>query len=409
MTDKINLDTFNYEEFKKEALEKLKSGKQISGKDGILTPLIKALLEAAMEGEMDAHLETKEENNRRNGKTSKTMKSEHGEFELTTPRDRNSSFEPQIVKKRQTILGESVDNKVISLYGLGMSYSDISSHLSELYGLDVSDSVINSVTDRIIPEIKEWQSRPLESVYPFIWMDAQFFKIREDSRVHSKAVYSVLAVNKRGMKEILGMYISETEGANFWLSVLTDLTNRGVKDILIASIDNLKGFKDAIESIFPKTEVQLCVVHQIRNSIKYVASKDQKVFLKDLKLVYQSTTKDLAEQKLLDLEAVWGAKYPLVIKSWVNNWDALSNYFKYPPHIRRIIYTTNAIEGFHRQIRKVTKTKGVFPSEQALTKLWYLAMMNIAKKWDQPLQNWSLTISQLAIIFEGRLTLDLRL
>lgn len=409
MTEKINLETFNYEDFKKSAIEKLKTGKQLSGKEGILTPLIKALIEAAMEGEMDAHLESKEEDNRRNGKSTKTIKSEHGEFELVTPRDRNSSFEPQIVKKRQTILGESVDKKVISLYGLGMSYSDISNHLSEMYGLDISDSVINSVTDRIIPEIKEWQGRMLEEVYPFIWMDAQFFKIKEDSKVSSKAVYTVLGVNTNGIKDVLGMYISETEGANFWLSVLTDLRNRGVKDILIASIDNLKGFKEAILSIFPKTEVQLCVVHQIRNSIKYVASKDQKIFLKDLKLVYQATNKELAEQKLLDLETIWGKKYPIVIKSWVNNWEELSTYFKYPPDIRRIMYTTNTIEGFHRQIRKVTKTKGVFSSEQALTKLWYLAMLNIAKKWDKPLQNWSLTISQMAIIFEGRLNLDLKL
>ncbi len=409
MTTKVNLETFNYDDFKKEAIEKLKSGSQLSGKDGILTPLIKALLEAALEGEMYNHLEEKEETNRRNGKSYKTVKSEHGEFELSTPRDRNSSFEPQIVKKRQTILGESVDNKVISLYGLGMSYSDISEHLREMYGLEVSDSVINAVTDRIISDIKEWQGRVLESVYPFIWLDAQFFKIRENGKVISKAVYTVLGVNKNGIKDALGMYISETEGAHFWLNIMTDLSNRGVKDILIASIDNLTGFEEAIRTIFPKTEIQLCIVHQIRNSLKYIASKDQKLFLQELKLVYKSTTKDLAEQNLLALESNWGKKYPLVIKSWINNWNSLSNYFKYPADIRRIIYTTNTIEGFHRQIRKVTKTKGLFPSDMALTKIWYLAMKNIAKKWDKPLANWSLTISQLAIIFEGRLNLDLRI
>jgi transposase-like protein len=409
MTREIDFENFDFESFKKDALKKLKEGKGLSGKEGILTPFIKALIEASLEGELDAHLEEKDEPNRRNGRSTKTVKSEYGEFELNTPRDRNSTFEPQLVKKRQTILGESVDSKVISLYGLGMSYRDISEHLRDLYGLEVSDSVINAVTDRIIPEIKQWQSRPLEKLYPFIWMDAQFFKVKDESKVSAKAVYSVMAINTKGIKEILGMYIAETEGANFWLSVLTDLQNRGVEDILIASIDNLKGFKEAIESIYPKTEVQLCIVHQVRNSLKFVASKEQKIFMTDLKKVYQATTKELAEENLIDLEAKWGAKYPLVIKSWVNNWDSLSNYFKYPPAIKKIIYTTNPIESFHRQIRKVTKTKSVFSSDMALTKIWYLAMQNISKKWSMPMHNWGLTISQLAIIFEGRVELDLML
>lgn len=409
MTKEIDLENFNFEDFKKDALRKLKDGKGLSGKDGILTPFIKALIEASLEGEMDSHLEDKEEPNRRNGKSTKTVRSEYGDFELNTPRDRNSSFEPQIVKKRQTILGESIDSKVISLYSLGMSYKDISEHLRDLYGLEVSDSVINSVTDRIIPEIKQWQARALDPVYTFIWMDAQFFKVKDDSKVSAKAVYSVMAINTQGIKEIIGMYIADTEGANFWLSVLTDLMNRGVKDILIASIDNLKGFKEAIESIFPKTEVQLCIVHQVRNSIKFVASKEQRVFMTDLKQVYQANTKELAEQNLMELEARWGKKYPLVIKSWINNWDSLSNFFKYPPNIKRIIYTTNPIESFHRQIRKVTKTKSVFSSDMALTKIWYLAMQNISKKWVMPIHNWGLTLSQLAIIFEGRIELDLKL
>jgi putative transposase len=288
-----------------------------------------------------------------------------------------------------------------------MSYADISGHMEDLYGLEVSPAMLSAVTDKIIPVIKEWQARPLDAVYPFVWMDAMHNKLREDGRIVPKAVYTILGINTKGLKEVLGIYISESEGANFWLQVLTDLSNRGVKDILIASIDNLKGFADAINTIYPQTEVQLCVVHQIRNSLKYIASKDQKAFMRDLKLVYRAATKDLAEQKLHELEEAWGKKYPVVIKSWKANWERLSNYFKYPEDIRRIIYTTNMVEGFHRQIRKVTKTKGAFSSETALLKLLYLTIQNIMKKWTLPLRNWSLTVSQLAVFFEGRLKLDL--
>jgi transposase-like protein len=403
-----SLNGFDFAAFEKEAAKQLKAGKSLSGKDGVLTPLIKRIIEQALQGELESHLETEqEEPNRRNGKTSKTMKSEHGPFELETPRDRNGTFEPELVRKRQTSLGNSVENKLIALYGLGMSYADIAGHMEDLYGLEVSPAMLSAVTDKIIPVIKEWQARPLDAVYPFVWMDAMHNKLREDGRIVPKAVYTILGINTKGIKDVLGIYISESEGANFWLQVLTDLSNRGVKDILIASIDNLKGFADAINTIYPQTEVQLCVVHQIRNSLKYIASKDQKAFMRDLKLVYRATTKDLAEQKLLELEEAWGKKYPVVIKSWKANWERLSNYFKYPEDIRRIIYTTNVVEGFHRQIRKVTKTKGAFSSETALLKLLYLTVQNIMKKWTQPLRNWSLTVSQLAVFFEGRLKLDL--
>jgi putative transposase len=403
------LEGFDFSAFEQEAIRQLKSGKSLSGKDGVLTPLIKLIIEHALQGEMESHLttETKDQKNRRNGKTTKAMRSEHGPFDLETPRDRNSTFEPEIVKKRQTTLTESVDNKVLSLYARGMSYSDIAEHLEDLYGLEVSPATLSAVTDKILPVIKEWQARPLDEVYPIVWMDALHYKVKEDGKVVHKAVYTILGVNRHGLKDALGFYISESEGANFWLQVLTDLSNRGVKDILIASIDNLKGFADAVNSIFPKTDVQLCVVHQVRNSLKYVASKDQKEFLKDLKKVYRAATKDLAEQRLNELDTTWGKKYPIVIKSWRANWERLSQYFKYPEHIRRIIYTTNIVEGFHRQIRKITKTKGAFTSETALEKLLYMVIQNIAKKWTQPMQNWSLTISQLAIAFEGRLKLDL--
>lgn len=402
---------FNYNDFKENAIAQIKSGKPLTGKDGILTPLLKELLESALEGEMDAHIQTSHAAgiaNRRNGKTSKTLKTGTENFELSTPRDRDGSFEPEIVKKRQTVLNESLDNKILALYGLGMSYDAISEHLAEMYGMDVSSSKISLVTDRLLPLITEWRNRPLESVYPIVFLDAMHFKVRVEGKVTSKAFYSVLAFNSEGKKDILGLYLSENEGARFWLGVLNDLKSRGVEDILITSIDGLKGFPEAITEVFPKAETQLCVVHQIRNSLKYVVSKDQKAFMADLKLVYKAVNKDLAEHHLLELEEKWGKKYPAVIKSWNDNWDNLAQYFKYPEELRRIIYTTNIVEGFHRQIRKYTKNKGAFTSENALIKLIYCACQKVLEKWTQPVQNWALIISQLQIYFEGRLNLGLK-
>lgn len=408
---KIDLNNFNYAEFKKEALERLKSGQSLTGRGGILTPLIKELLEASLEGEMDAHLsdcKAEHQANRRNGKLRKTIKTDTGAFELETPRDREGSFEPEIVKKRQTVLNESLDNKVLSLYALGMSYEAITEHLADMYGLEVSCSKISLITDKLMPIITQWRNRPLEAVYPIVFLDAMHFKVREEGKVISKAFYSVLGVNAEGKKDILGLYLSENEGAHFWLNVLNDLHARGIEDILIASIDGLKGFPEAIASVFPKTEIQLCVVHQIRNSLKYVVSKDQKSFMRDLKLVYRASSKDLAEHHLLELGEKWGKKYPAVIKSWQAHWDSLSGYFKYPDELRRIIYTTNIVEGFHRQIRKYTKSKGAFTSENALIKLIYCACQKVLEKWGQPMHNWALIISQLQIYFEGRLNLELR-
>ena len=408
---KIDLGDFDFSQFRSEAIEQLKSGQSLTGKGGILTPLIKEILEAALEGEMDSHLsDCKLDNlpNRRNGKLTKTMKTDTGSFELSTPRDRDSSFEPDIVKKRQTVLNESLDNKILSLYALGMSYEAIGDHLTEMYGLEVSPAKISQITDRLIPVITEWRNRPLETVYPIVFLDAMHFKVRVDGKVSSKAFYSVLGVNKSGVKDILGLYLSENEGAHFWLGVLNDLRARGIEDILIASIDGLKGFPEAIATVFPKTEIQLCVVHQIRNSLKYVVSKDQKAFMVDLKLVYQATSKDLAEHHLLELDEKWGKKYPAVIKSWNANWEALSQYFKYPEALRRIIYTTNIVEGFHRQVRKYTKNKGAFTSENALLKLIYCACQKILEKSNQPMHNWALIASQLQIFFDGRLDLELR-
>jgi len=402
-------EQFNLEEIKKKALEQFRSGKSLYGKDGAFAPMLKSFLEAALEGELDSHLDDDErkEGNRKNGKTSKTLQTSDGPVELETSRDRNATFEPELVKKRETVLADTLEKKILGMYGLGMSLRDISSHLKEMYDADISHSTLSAITDRIIPTIKEWQARPLESVYCMVWLDAMHYKVKDQGRIVARAVYHILGINMDGRKELIGMYVSESEGANFWLSVLSDLRNRGVADILIACIDNLKGFAEAIQTTFPKAEVQSCIVHQIRNSIKYVASKDQKPFLSDLKEVYQAATKELAEQKLDALDQKWGKKYPLVLNSWKNNWNKLSTYFKYDPAIRKLIYTTNTIEGFHRQVRKVTKTKGAFPSDMALLKLIYLAYLNIRKKWTQPLQNWSLTISQLAIWFEGRFNLPL--
>ncbi|HVX00666.1 MAG TPA: IS256 family transposase [Candidatus Babeliaceae bacterium] len=402
-------EKFDYEELKRKTLEQLRSGKSLFGKDGAFAPLLKDILEAALAGELEGHLdeEQRASGNRKNGKTSKRLKTADGTIDLETPRDRTASFEPQIIKKRETILAESLENKIIGMYGHGMSLRDISTHIKDMYDTEISAATLSSITDKIIPLVKEWQARPLEPLYCIIWLDAMFYKVKEEGKVVNRCVYNILGINTEGRKELLGMYVSESEGANFWLSVLTNLQQRGISDILIACIDNLKGFAEAIATVFPTTAVQTCIVHQIRNSIRYIASKDQKPFMADLKPVYQAVSKDEAEYQLDQLHEKWGGKYPVVIDSWRRNWDKLSTYFQYSEAIRKLIYTTNTIEGFHRQVRKVTKTKGAFTSDMALLKLIYLAAQNIQKKWTQPLQNWSLTVSQLSIIFGDRLKLQL--
>jgi transposase-like protein len=390
---------FNFDE----ALSALRNGQDLTGKDGILTPLIKQLTEAALKAELEAHLAGDEAPNRKNGSTRKTIKSTSGNFKLETPRDRSGTFEPQLIKKHQTHLTDEIERKVISMFSRGMSYQDIAGHVADMYGLSVSNATISAVTDKLIPELEQWRNRPLQSHYPFVWLDAIHYKVKEDGRYESKAVYTVLGLTMEGKKEILGLYLSQSEGANFWLTVVTDLQNRGIKDILIASVDGLKGFPEAINAVFPQTEVQLCIVHQIRNSLKYVASKHQKAFMADLKPVYRAANKGAAEAALDELDERWGGQYPIVIKSWRSKWENLSYYFKYPADIRRVIYTTNAVEAVHRQFRKLTKTKGAFPNENRLLKLLYAGIQNASKKWTMPIQNWNLTLSQLAIYFEGRL------
>ena len=381
----------------------IKAGKSIGGKDGALGSLIKQLTEAALAAEIDSHLTQDLNRNRKNGYASKTMKSEHGEFQLDVPRDRDGSFEPEIVKKNQRTMSGEIEDKILALYSHGNSYSQIADLIEDIYGVGFSKGAISTVTDKIIPMLQEWKTRPLEEVYPFIFLDAIHYKVREDGRYISKAFYTVLGVGIDGKKEILGLYLNESEGAKFWLQVLTDLQNRGVKDILIASVDGLKGFPEAINSVFPDTEVQLCIVHQIRNSLKYVGSAYQKQFAKELKKVYQAFTKEEAEIELDKLEEKWGKKYPIVFTSWRNKWDNLSVYFKYPADIRKVIYTTNIIESVHRQFRTLTKTKGGFSNDNSLLKLLFMGIQNASKKWTMPVRNWSLTISQLAIHFEGRL------
>lgn len=398
-------EKINWDEFSKQAAELIRQGKPLTGEGGIFSPLIKQVVEAALEGELDTHLKEtrKKANNRRNGHTQKNLKSSMGGIEIFAPRDRNGSYEPQTIAKRQTVLPGDIEEKILGLYGLGMSYSDIQHHLEEMYGVTVSDGTINNITDRVIPAIREWQSRPLERLYAIVWMDAIHFKIREEGKVITKAVYSVLGVNMNGDKEVLGLYLGHNESASFWLQVLTDMTQRGVEDILIASIDNLKGFAEAIETIFPKTEVQLCIVHQIRNSIKYIPWKNEREFLKDLKKVYKASSLELAEHNLDLLEEKWGKQYPIVLQSWRNNWARLSNYFKYPEPIRKLVYTTNTVEGYHRAIRKITKSKGAFTSDMAMLKLVYLATIQFNKRWTQKLRDWHVIFNQLFIYFDDRI------
>lgn len=403
------MEKTEFEQMRDKALEQLMKGQSLTGKDGVFAPLLQQFLESALESEMTTHLneQERESGNKRNGKGSKRLKTMSGEIILTTPEDRKATFSPQIVKKRETVLADNLAPQIIGLYSKGMSFRDISDHIQQMYDVEISHATLSEITERVIPQVKEWQSRPLESLYTIVWLDAMHYKVRDGGRVVTRAVYNVLGVNRDGYKDLIGMYISESEGANFWLSVLTDLKSRGVRDILIACTDNLTGFSEAILASFPESEIQSCIIHQIRNSLKYVASKDQKLFMQDLKTVYQASTKDKAELELDKLNDKWGGKYPVVIKSWQNNWHKLSTYFAYDEQIRRLIYTTNAVEGFHRQVRKITKTKGAFPNDMALLKLIYLAVENISRKWTSPLQNWALTAQQLHIKFGDRMRMDL--
>ncbi|MEO9210205.1 MAG: IS256 family transposase [Ginsengibacter sp.] len=396
---------FDLDAFIQEAGKQLRSGKPLTGSEGIFTPLLKKVIEASLEGELDQHLkETKKVGaNRGNGHTQKNIQSSLGGFDIFSPRDRQASFEPQTVAKRQRVISEDIDKKILGLYGMGLSYADIQKHLKDLYDFDISDGTLTAITDRLLPSIKEWQNRVLESVYPVMWLDAIHFKVRDNGAVKSKAIYSILAVSTEGQKEVIGIYFGENEGAAFWRSVLTDLKLRGIEDICIACIDNLKGFGDAIEDIFPKTDVQLCLVHQMRNSMKYVSWKDLKPVVKDLKQIYKAVNAQMGLHYLDEAEKKWGEKYAVIFKSWRANWDRLSCFYEYTPAIRRIIYTTNPIESYHRMVRKVTKTKGAFSSEDAIVKQIYLATINANTKWEGQMFGWPSVRNELSLKFGDRL------
>ena len=401
-------EKFDFEAFALEAGKQLRSGKPFTGKEGVFTPLIKKILEASLEGELDDHLqETRETSaNRRNGHGTKNLKSSLGSLEISAPRDRNATFEPQTIPKRQRWVSEDIDKQILALYSRGMSYSDIHTHVKDMYGVELSDGTLTAITDRIIPQIKEWQNRPLESIYPVIWLDAMHFKVRHEGIVKSRAIYSVLGVTLDGKKEVIGIYFGENESSTYWRQVLNDLKMRGIEDICIACIDNLKGFADAIEDVYPRTEVQLCLVHQMRNSMKYMSWKDLKPMVSDLKKIYRANNVELALNYLAQAEEKWGSKYAVVFKSWRTNWDRLSTFFQYPPALRRIIYTTNPIESYHRMVRKVTKTKGAFCSEDAIVKQIYLATVNCNTKWQGTMFNWTAVRIDLNVYFGNRLFND---
>lgn len=381
----------------------LKDLKEITGP---LQEMFKAIVQEALKAEITNHLgyqrhERSSSDNARNGTFKKALKTNVGSIDIEIPRDRNGDFEPQLVKKGQTI-HEELGDKIVSMYAKGMTLRDINAHLQEIYGFDISPSQLSDITDKVLPIIIEWQSRPLDSIYPVVYLDAIHYKGKQEGKVTSKAVYIALGIRSDGYKDILGLWVGENESSRFWLSVCNELKNRGVEDILIACIDGLSGFSDAIKATFPKTEVQLCIVHQIRNSLRYVASKDQKRFLKDLKTVYQAVDEKSALENLDKLEKEWIIKYPIVIKSWRDKWSDLSTYFKYPYVVRRVIYTTNPLEGLNRQIRKVSKSKSLFPTDQAILKIVFLACRDIMKKWTMPVRDWAECISQFSIFFERR-------
>ena len=382
----------------------------VLGKEGLIKQLSKCILERALEAEMQAHLgyeryERNASENARNGSFKKNLTTENGQLELEVPRDRKGSFEPVVVKKKQTRI-EGLDDKIISLYAKGMSVSDIKIQMQELYGAEISESLISRITDDVIDEVKLWQSRALESVYPIVFFDCLVVKVRQDKRIINKSVYVALGIDLSGRKDVLGLWISDNEGAKFWLNNLTELKNRGLSGILIACTDNLTGMSDAIAAVYPKCEHQLCIVHQVRNSLKFVSYKDRKELAADLKPIYQAVTEDEAQSALEYFEEKWGKQYPQIAKSWYNNWDNLMIFLQYPEAIRRIIYTTNSIESLNNQLRKVTKNKRVFPSDESVFKTLYLTIEYITRKWSMPIQNWNEAMAHFLIKFEDRIQIN---
>ena len=390
-------------------LKNYKKPEDLIGENGLLKQLTKQLLERAMAAEMTEHVGYDKHDaagnnsgNSRNGKSAKTIKGTFGELALETPRDRNGSYEPQIIEKHQMRF-TGFDANIISLYARGLSTREIQQHLEEIYHVEVSPALISSVTDEVLEEVKTWQNRQLDPVYPIMYLDAIQFKVRDSGHVKNKAIYLAIGVTIEGLKEVLGLWIAQTEGAKFWLQVVTELKNRGVTDIFIACVDGLKGFPEAIESVFPQTEVQLCIVHLVRHSLNYVGWKQRKEVAADLKLIYTAATEAEAEQQLTDFSLKWDTKFPMIAKSWRSNWPRVIPFFAHPPEIRKVIYTTNAIESLNMSLRKVTKARGSFPNDEAVCKLLYLALRNISKKWTMPLHAWKDALNRFAIIYENRL------
>lgn len=389
-----------------------KKPEDLIGENGLIKQLTKRLVERALQAEMAEHLgHAKNQSianpagNTRNGKSNKTLKGDFGELPIEIPRDRHGSFEPQIVTKHQT-RWSGFDEKIVSLYARGMTVREIQSHLEEMYGAEVSPTLISSVTDAVMEDAKAWQARPLDALYPIVYLDCIHVKTRDAGAVRVKAVYLALGISMAGEKEILGLWIAQTEGAKFWLQVVTELKNRGVQDIFIACVDGLKGLPDAIEAVYPKTAVQLCIVHMVRHSLNYVSWKLRKAVAADLKTIYAASTVDEAQTRLDEFDEKWGADYPTIVKSWRSNWPRITPFFDYPPEIRRIIYTTNAIESVNMSLRKITKNRGSFPSDDALVKLFYLALANISKKWTMPLRDWKAALTRFTIQFEERMPKD---
>jgi len=394
----------------------IKENKLVTAQDAqnALKELFAETLQEMLEAELDTHLgyekhdvQNKQTTNSRNGKSKKTIVSEYGEHKIEVPRDRQGEFEPVLVKKHQsTVTG--IEDQIVAMYAKGVSTRDIQDHLEQLYGVEVSPTMISNVTNKLVPLIKEWQSRPLQSVYAVVFLDAIHFKVKQDGHIVNKAAYMVIGIDLDGNKDVLGMWIGENESSKFWLGVLNDLKNRGVQDILITCVDNLTGFSQAIAASYPMTEIQKCIIHQIRNSTRYVSYKDLKKVTAALKPIYKAATEEAALQELDQFEETWGSKYPLIIRSWRSNWDELATFFKYPPELRKLIYTTNMIESYHRQLRKVTKGKSIFPTDEALLKMLYLATMDVVRKWTGRIQNWGQILLQLSVFFPDRIGQFLR-
>jgi transposase-like protein len=396
--------------------EKIRELLELAGVNGmediqqLFRETIAEFMEDGLDAEMDEHLgydrydtKEKETDDSRNGHSSKTLRTSFGDMPIQVPRDRKGEFDPVILKKNQTSISQDVEEKIISMYAKGMSSTDIGDHIRDIYGIEVSESTVSRITDKVLPAAKEWQQRPLESIYAVMFMDAIHYHVRSEGQIVKKAVYIAIGIDLDGRKDVLGMWVGENESAKYWATVLNSLRNRGVEDVFIACTDNLTGFSNAIEAVFPKTDIQNCIIHQLRNSSKYVSYKDLKSLMADLKQVYAAVDEPSAEAALDRFAEKWDKKYPKISASWRENWPNLSTYFKFPEELRRLIYTTNAIEGFNRQLRKVTKSKAVFPTDDSLFKMLYLAMVDITKKWTGRRQDWSVIHAQLAVYYADRM------